>query len=120
MILHLFKKFVMICFWRHAKDPVDPETTLNIFYVITVVIAEIVWYVYGNMIFYSDDMGPCKNDVDAIGKTLWITMHILIIGSYIYAFFLFVIFIILCIALILHCVWKHADTRSLNWSNKPI
>ena len=118
--MHLFKKFVMICFWKHAKDPVDPETTLNIFYVITVVIAEIVWYVYGNMIFYTDDMGPCKNDGVATGKTLWITTLILIIGSYIYALFLVMVFIFLCSAYILYRKWSQTDTRSLNVSNKPV
>ena len=98
MVLHLVKKVCMICIWKVAKNPKESEVHINILYLISLFVPEIIWYIFGSIFIYSDLMEVCYESDDNLTKMLWATTVVLIIHSYLYFLMLVLVLIGFCVA----------------------
>ena len=128
MTLHLVKKILMICIWCRAKDPKELEVQLNLFYVISLFLPELAWYIYGNIFIYNSSMEPCRYHEANEIKALWITVIILIVDSYIYFLVLGLVAIFFCCAYKLWLDWTKLEIgnektqikQKFSEANKPV
>ena len=105
----------MICCWWKSKEPKEVEIKINIFYLFTAFVPEIIWYGFGSFFAFSESMYECRSSDELEARILWITSLVLIIHSYIYFILLLFIFVGFCIA---YRIWSRWAADEENMSTK--
>ena len=60
MMIHLIKKLCMLCCWWKSKEPKEVEIKINILYMLTLFVPEILWYGFGSYFAFSERMSDCR------------------------------------------------------------
>ena len=108
----------MICIWCRGKDPKELEVQLNLFYVVSLFLPELAWYIYGSIFIYSPNMDPCRHHGETRIKALWITAIALIVHSYVYFVILLFVAIFFCCAYKLYKDWSKLEEEIKPKQNK--
>ena len=60
MVIHFIKKLCMICCWWKSKEPKEVEIKINILYMFTLFVPEILWYGFGSFFAFREEMSDCR------------------------------------------------------------
>lgn len=79
--IRMIRSFVMLCFLMHRNNAKKLRKNINLLFIATVTMFEIVWLIYGNTFHYNQESMRCKERENV--KPLWILMMIEMIIGYI-------------------------------------
>lgn len=97
---HIIRKGIIIYIWKVAKDPTIACTKMDLLSLPLLVLPELCWYIYGNILMYNEDvMSHCKAEF----PLFWSSILVLIIYGYL---FMFGILLMILAALAIFCYFK--------------
>lgn len=100
----MLRKIALIVFWGRLKDPGVAQAKLDFVFMLIVVIPEIGFYIYGNIVFYGTSRDQCKDDPSA--APLWRCCLVILIYGYFYMLYIFGIILFFSAVLCLYKAWS--------------
>lgn len=97
---HLLRKGIIIYIWKVAKDPTIACTKVDLIALPFLVLPELCWYIYGNILMYNEHvMAECKR----LYPVFWTSILLLICYGYL---FMFGILVMLLAACAIYCYFR--------------
>lgn len=97
---HIVRKGIIIYIWKTAKDPTIACTKMDLISLPFLVLPELCWYIYGNILMYNEEvMLNCKE----LYPLFWSSILVLLIYGYL---FMFGILLMILAALAIFCYFK--------------
>lgn len=102
--VEVLRKIALIVFWGRLKDPGVAQAKLDFVFMLIVVIPEISFYIYGNLIFYGPSGDTCKQD--STYGPLWRCCLVILIYGYFYMVYILGIILFFSAVLFLYKAWS--------------